>query len=113
MACIRVLVVLLGILGVTCGIPLSEFYPFGVEAGDTEIPSNDDGSSSAVDLPLPFPFFDTLHQTVYVSVLVMQWYFSAVLHVQCTTISATYIVQSCRYCIIAIIAAYSRPKLTG
>ena len=73
MACMRVLVVLLGILGVTCGIPLSEFYPFGEEAGDTEIPSNDDDSSSAVDLPLPFPFFDTLHQTVYVSVLVIQW----------------------------------------
>ena len=32
-------------------IPLSSFYPYGSAAGDTVLPPNDDGSSSAISLP--------------------------------------------------------------
>lgn len=46
------------------GLPLSNF---GSEAGDAELGPNDDGSSPAISLPSPFPFFDSLQETVYVS----------------------------------------------
>lgn len=52
--------------GVT-GIPLNEFYPFGVEAGDAFVPATDDGSSPAITLPRPFYFFMQLYDTIYVS----------------------------------------------
>lgn len=49
------------------GLPLSDFYPYGSEAGDAELAPNDDGSSPAISLSSPFPFFDSLQETVYVS----------------------------------------------
>ena len=52
--------------GVT-GIPLNEFYPFGVEAGDTLVPRTDDGSSPAITLPRQFYFFGQFTNTIYVS----------------------------------------------
>ena len=49
------------------GIPLNEFYPFGVEAGDTLVNRTDDGSSPAIILPRPFYFFRQLNNAIYVS----------------------------------------------
>ena len=47
-------------------IPLAQFYPFGSEAGDSELPSNDDGSAGPITLSSPFPFFGRAHTTLYV-----------------------------------------------
>lgn len=49
-------------------IPLESFYPFGGTAGDTELPSNDDGSTDAIILSIPFPFFANLNTMLYVRV---------------------------------------------
>ena len=48
------------------GIPLASFYPYGSTAGDTLLPPSDDGSSPAINLNIPFPFFDTDHSTLFV-----------------------------------------------
>lgn len=49
-------------------IPLSEFYLFGTDtgAGDAELASNDDGSTSAITLSAPFPFFGSAETDIYV-----------------------------------------------
>ena len=49
------------------GIPLDQFFPFGEEAGDTLVDRTLDGSSAAITLPSPFPFFDNSNGTVFVS----------------------------------------------
>ena len=49
------------------GIPLAEFYPFGRSEGDSTLIPNDDGSSSAIALSLPFPFFAVDHRSLFVS----------------------------------------------
>ena len=50
------------------GIPLSDFYPFGsTGAADTLLPATDDGSSPAVTLSLPFPYFDVDYTSIFVS----------------------------------------------
>lgn len=48
-------------------IPLDEFFPFGSDAGDSELPSNDDGSTGPISLTLPFPFFASTHTMLFVS----------------------------------------------
>ena len=47
-------------------VPLSEFYPFGQTVGDFQLESNDDGSSLPVTLSIPFRYFDTSYDTIYV-----------------------------------------------
>lgn len=49
------------------GIPLTSFYPFGATAGDIALPPTVDGSSDTITLSIPFPFFASLHTTLYVS----------------------------------------------
>ncbi len=49
------------------GIPLSDFYPFGVVAGDLELPPNDDGSTAPIALSIVLPFFASTHDTLFVS----------------------------------------------
>ena len=52
----------------SCGIPLDDFFPYGVEAGDSSVDKTlDDGSSSVLILPFPFRFLDTLYSTLYVN----------------------------------------------
>ena len=51
----------------TLGIPLEQFYPYGEDSGDDDLPPHDDGSSSAITLTIPFPFFDEEKHTVFVS----------------------------------------------
>ena len=48
------------------GVPLADFYPYGLDAGDSRLPPNDDESSPAVELSQPFPFFDEEHTSLFV-----------------------------------------------
>jgi hypothetical protein len=45
---------------------LSQFYPFGPAAGDSNLPANDDGSTSQIPLAVPFPFFGSSYNSIYV-----------------------------------------------
>ena len=49
------------------GIPLADFYSFGTSTGDARLLPNDDGSSPAISLPFPFPYFDVDYTQIYVS----------------------------------------------
>ena len=71
MECSKCCVALLFLLGFcrVDGIPLARFYTFGRTAGDASLRPNDDGSSPAISLNVSFPFFDMLHSTVYVRLL--------------------------------------------
>lgn len=51
------------------GYPLSQFYPFGLSAGDSNLPSNDDRSTSSIHISVPFPFFGQSYSSIYVSIL--------------------------------------------
>ena len=48
-------------------IELEEFYPYGPANGDTFVPANDDGGSGRVNIAFPFPFFDVVHEFLFVS----------------------------------------------
>ncbi|GCB74238.1 hypothetical protein scyTo_0003326 [Scyliorhinus torazame] len=62
--------VVLGLLEETGGsVPLSDFYPFGLEQGDTVNAKVDDGGSGLVEISLAFPFFGERHSGLYV-----QWW---------------------------------------
>ena len=67
--CCIVVLLVLGLYSVE-GIPLANFYTFGGAAGDASLRPNDDDSSPAISLNVPFPFFDILHSTVYVRSLI-------------------------------------------
>ncbi len=43
------------------------FYPFGAEEGDLIAAVNDDGSTDLIPIATEFPFFDHLHDSLYVS----------------------------------------------
>ena len=47
---------------------LSNFYPFGQSEGDLLMPEDDDGSSEAVPISIPFPFFDQNQNSLFVSI---------------------------------------------
>ena len=53
-------------------IPLSQFYPFGEEAGDTLLNRTLDGSSPNITLPLQLLFFGQPFDTISVSSKCMQ-----------------------------------------
>ena len=48
-------------------IPLSYFYPYGVSNGDTALPAGDDSSSGSISISVPFPFFNSNYNSLYVS----------------------------------------------
>ena len=48
-------------------IPLAEFYQFGSDVGDTELPRDDDNSSSPIELPHPLTVFGTSYNVTFVS----------------------------------------------
>ena len=48
-------------------VPLDEFYPFGVDVGDSLVPRNDDGSSDPIALPTAFNFFGQLFSSINAS----------------------------------------------
>lgn len=49
------------------GYQLSQFYPFGSAAGDSILPQNDDQYTSSINISVPFPFFGSTYNSVYVS----------------------------------------------
>ncbi|KAI1716123.1 nidogen-like domain-containing protein [Ditylenchus destructor] len=50
------------------GVPLDRFFPYGTTHGDTDMERGDDTGSPALQLSVPFPFFDTLYSTLWVNV---------------------------------------------
>lgn len=50
------------------GYPLSQFYPYGSSAADSNLPANDDGYTSSIPISVPFPFFGSSYSSVYVSI---------------------------------------------
>lgn len=61
-----------------CPCPAATLYPFGDNAGDTRVPTIDDGSSPKIVLHQPFRFFETVDTNLYVRFN----YVSLVVHVQ-------------------------------
>ncbi|XP_060690951.1 sushi, nidogen and EGF-like domain-containing protein 1 isoform X2 [Hemiscyllium ocellatum] len=60
--------VVLGLLeGISGLVPLSDFYPFGPEHGDSVNAKVDDGGSGLVEISLGFPFFGDKHSGLYVN----------------------------------------------
>ncbi|XP_061173565.1 sushi, nidogen and EGF-like domain-containing protein 1 [Saccostrea echinata] len=55
------------ILNICICFPLSQFYDFGFDAGDSELPANDDGSTSSISIAVPFPFFGSSYNSIYVN----------------------------------------------
>ena len=56
---------------ITHTVNMSAFYSFGVSAGDTQLPQEDDSSSAPINLTIPIPFFGSLERTLYVSPLLV------------------------------------------
>ncbi|PAV61412.1 hypothetical protein WR25_01754 [Diploscapter pachys] len=48
-------------------VSLEDFFPFGTENGDAELPRVDDGSSPPITLDSPFPYFDVPQPTLWVN----------------------------------------------
>lgn len=59
------LLALLG--GICCSVPLGDFYPFGLENGDSVNGKVDDGGSGLLEISHSFPFFGERHSGLYVS----------------------------------------------
>ncbi|XP_077869987.1 sushi domain-containing protein 2-like [Saccoglossus kowalevskii] len=50
-----------------CSEEYELFYPYGPEFGDEINPINDDGSSGEQFISIPFPFFETFHDSLWVN----------------------------------------------
>ena len=62
------LLLLISLVRVSLAIPREEFYTFGLEAGDSALPPNDDRSSGRINLQRgSFPYFDDVHTALFVS----------------------------------------------
>ncbi|MBN3286704.1 SNED1 protein, partial [Polyodon spathula] len=48
-------------------VPLEDFYPFGVEHGDSSTGKQDDGGSGLLEISVSFPFFGDRHSGLYVN----------------------------------------------
>ncbi|XP_049629341.1 sushi, nidogen and EGF-like domain-containing protein 1 [Suncus etruscus] len=57
----------LGARGAHGAVALADFYPFGVEQGDSITPKQDDGGSGLRPLSVRFPFFGAEHSGLYVN----------------------------------------------
>jgi len=64
---LKCLVVITLLPGGLLGIPLSEFYPFGYDVGDSIIGGTLHGSSPKISLSEPFPFYGKNYSILYVS----------------------------------------------
>uniref|UniRef100_A0A9J8A474 Sushi, nidogen and EGF-like domains 1 n=2 Tax=Cyprinus carpio TaxID=7962 RepID=A0A9J8A474_CYPCA len=53
--------------GVELAVPLEEFYPFGLDEGDSQTIEQDDGGSGLVAISVAFPFFGEQHIGLYVN----------------------------------------------
>uniref|UniRef100_A0ABM0M9L1 Protein mesh-like n=1 Tax=Saccoglossus kowalevskii TaxID=10224 RepID=A0ABM0M9L1_SACKO len=50
-----------------CSKEYEIFYPYGPEIGDETNPINDDGSSGEQFISIPFPFFETFHDSLWIN----------------------------------------------
>ncbi|KAG2462125.1 SNED1 protein, partial [Polypterus senegalus] len=48
-------------------VPLEDFYPFGIEHGDSRTVKQDDGGSGLLEISVNFPFFGDRHSGLYVN----------------------------------------------
>ena len=48
-------------------VPLADFYQFGSDVGDTELPRDDDNSSPSIELPHPLTVLGTSYNVTFVS----------------------------------------------
>ena len=48
-------------------ITVDDFAHYGIEYGDTQAPTNDDGSTSPIPVSSLFPFFNQQHNSLIVS----------------------------------------------
>ena len=48
-------------------VPLADFYQFGSDVGDMELPRDDDNSSSPIELLHPLTVFGTSYNVTFVS----------------------------------------------
>lgn len=53
--------------GVEAAVPLEDFYPFGLDEGDSQTIEQDDGGSGLIEISVAFPFFGERHTGLYVS----------------------------------------------
>lgn len=53
--------------GMEAAVPLEEFYPFGLDEGDSQTIEQDDGGSGLIAISVAFPFFGERHTGLYVS----------------------------------------------
>lgn len=53
--------------GVEAAVPLEDFYPFGLDEGDSQTIEQDDGGSGLIEISVAFPFFGEWHTGLYVS----------------------------------------------
>lgn len=58
---------LLHSINVVKGISEADFYPFGLQNGDSRAPTNDDGSTDKIPVSSLFPFFNHQHDSLIVS----------------------------------------------
>jgi hypothetical protein len=49
-------------------VPRDLLYPYGPEAFDRQLPSEDEGSSPEIQLTVPIAFFDEIYNSIYVSI---------------------------------------------
>ena len=71
MAIIRLIpVLLLSSYHVNAEVPLSEFFPFGDQDGDSVLPPNDDRFSDVQIIGLNFTFFFEKHRKLYVCIFI-------------------------------------------
>ena len=71
MAVMRLLsLFLLSSYHVNAEVPLSEFFPFGDQAGDSVLPSKDDYHSDVQTIGLDFTFFFEKHRKLYVCIFI-------------------------------------------
>ncbi|XP_054644529.1 sushi, nidogen and EGF-like domain-containing protein 1 isoform X4 [Dunckerocampus dactyliophorus] len=53
--------------GAEAAVPLEDFYPFGLDQGDSQTVAQDDGGSGLVEISVAFPFFGDRHTGLYVN----------------------------------------------
>ena len=71
MAIIRLIpLLLLSCYHVNAEVPLSEFFPFGDQDGDSVLPPNDDSFSDVQIIGLNFTFFFENHTKLYVCIFI-------------------------------------------
>jgi hypothetical protein len=71
LAIIRLIpVLLLSSYHVNAEVPLSEFFPFGDQDGDSVLPPNDDRFSDVQIIGLNFTFFFEKHRKLYVCIFI-------------------------------------------